>query len=53
MSCFLMICIPCATNASFAGANTVNVGYYPKTSAGHVGTKIAFTRVPEKEEFAE
>jgi DNA polymerase IV len=30
---------------------TVYVGVTPKTLAGHVGTKIAFNRVPEKEEF--
>ena len=35
------------------GANTVSVGSCPKTSAGYVGTKIAFTRVPEKAEFGE
>jgi DNA polymerase-4 len=35
------------------GSNTLNVGYYPKTQAGHVGTKIAFTRIPEKAEFNE
>lgn len=35
------------------GANTLSVGTCPKTSAGYVGTKIAFTRVPEKAEFRE
>lgn len=35
------------------GANTVNLGSCPKTDAGYVGTKIAFTRVPELEEFNE
>jgi len=30
---------------------TVTVGLTPKTSAGHVGTKIAFSRVPDREEF--
>lgn len=30
---------------------TVWLGVVPKTLAGHVGTKIAFSRVPEKEEF--
>lgn len=33
------------------GNNTINLGSTPKTSAGYVGTKIAFTRVPEMEEF--
>ncbi len=32
---------------------TVSVGLPPKTLAGHVGTKIAFSRVPDMEEFAE
>ena len=35
------------------GASTVSVGSRPKTNAGHVGTKIAFTRIPEKAEFNE
>lgn len=35
------------------GANTINLGSCPKTNAGYVGTKIAFTRVPEREEFFE
>lgn len=30
---------------------TVWLGVTPKTLAGHVGTKIAFSRVPEREEF--
>ncbi|MEM7679683.1 MAG: impB/mucB/samB family protein, partial [Pseudomonadota bacterium] len=30
---------------------TVSVGLQPKTLAGHVGTKIAFSRVPDQEEF--
>ncbi|MCB1838916.1 MAG: impB/mucB/samB family protein [Alphaproteobacteria bacterium] len=30
---------------------TVSLGLPPKTLAGYVGTKIAFSRVPEKEEF--
>ena len=30
---------------------TVWMGTIPQTLAGHVGTKIAFSRVPEKEEF--
>lgn len=32
-------------------AETVTLGLPPKTLAGHVGTKIAFSRVPEREEF--
>ena len=32
-------------------AETVTLGLPPKTLAGHVGTKIAFSRVPEQEEF--
>jgi DNA polymerase-4 len=39
-----------ALNKKF-GSNTVYLGSMPKTSAGYVGTKIAFTRVPEMEEF--
>lgn len=35
------------------GANTVALGVCPSTSSGHLGTKIAFTRVPSKEEFCE
>ncbi len=35
------------------GNNTIHLGSTPKTSAGYVGTKIAFTRVPEMEEFGE
>lgn len=35
------------------GANTVSLGLCPKTSAGYVGTKIAFSRVPELAEFDE
>lgn len=35
------------------GANTVTVGMAPKTKAGFVGTKIAFNRIPEVEEFKE
>ena len=30
---------------------TVTLGVPPKTLAGYVGTKIAFSRVPEQEEF--
>ena len=33
------------------GFNTINLGSCPRTNAGYVGTKIAFTRVPEREEF--
>jgi DNA polymerase-4 len=32
-------------------AETVSLGIPPKTHSGHVGTKIAFSRVPDKEEF--
>lgn len=32
---------------------TVSLGITPKTLAGHVGTKIAFSRVPDIEEFSE
>ena len=35
------------------GANTVNLGLCPKTNAGYLGTKIAFNRIPELEEFWE
>ena len=35
------------------GGNTVNIGTCPKTSSGYVGTKVAFTRIPELEEFSE
>ena len=35
------------------GAQTVTIGTPPKTSAGYVGTKIAFNRIPEREEFHE
>ena len=35
------------------GGNTISLGSCPKTTAGYVGTKIAFTRVPEIEEFEE
>ncbi len=35
------------------GSGTVSVGSCSKTLAGYVGTKIAFTRVPEKAEFSE
>ncbi len=39
-----------ALNTRF-GAGTISIGWTPKTSAGHVGTKIAFNRVPAREEF--
>lgn len=35
------------------GSETVQLGISPKTSAGFVGTKIAFNRVPEMAEFSE
>ena len=35
------------------GKQAVTIGMHQKTSADHVGTKIAFTRIPEKEEFHE
>jgi DNA polymerase-4 len=35
------------------GSGTISVGSCSKTLAGYVGTKIAFTRVPEKAEFSE
>lgn len=35
------------------GAETVRIGISPKTSAGFVGTKIAFNRIPDLAEFAE
>ena len=41
-----------ALNKRF-GANTVSLGLCPGTSAGFVGTKIAFSRVPELAEFDE
>lgn len=31
----------------------VSLGIIPKTLAGHVGTKIAFSRIPDMEEFTE
>jgi DNA polymerase-4 len=39
-----------ALNKRF-GQGTIAVGANLKTSAGHVGTKIAFTRVPDQDEF--
>ncbi len=35
------------------GAETLQLGISPKTQAGHLGTKIAFSRVPEMAEFNE
>lgn len=35
------------------GGGAVNLGVCPKASSGYVGTKIAFTRVPELEEFTD
>ncbi len=35
------------------GAETVQLGPAPQTRAGYVGTKIAFTRVPDRAEFWE
>jgi DNA polymerase-4 len=35
------------------GAEKIHLGVSPKTSAGFLGTKIAFSRVPDMEEFAE
>jgi DNA polymerase-4 len=35
------------------GSNTVNLGTCPKTNVGYVGTKVAFNRIPELEEFSE
>lgn len=35
------------------GAQTVTIGTCPKTHAGYVGTKIAFNRIPELQEFNE
>ncbi len=34
------------------GAQTVTIGTYPNTAAGYMGTKIAFSRVPEPAEFS-
>ncbi len=33
--------------------DAVSLGIVPKTLAGHVGTKIAFSRIPDLEEFSE
>lgn len=35
------------------GAESIHVGPSPTTKAGYVGTKIAFNRIPELEEFQE
>ncbi len=35
------------------GSETIHLGISPQTSAGFVGTKIAFNRVPEMAEFSE
>lgn len=35
------------------GIDTIKLGDVPQTQAGHVGTKIAFNRIPEAEEFWE
>lgn len=35
------------------GAGTIQVGTNPTTSAGYVGTKIAFNRIPDQAEFNE
>lgn len=35
------------------GSESIRLGISPKTSAGFVGTKIAFSRVPDREEFVE
>lgn len=35
------------------GAESLSLGPSPKTRAGHLGTKIAFSRVPDMEEFKE
>lgn len=39
-------------NSKF-GANTVFFGHNPKTQAGYLGTKIAFNRIPDTQEFYE
>ena len=35
------------------GAETIRLGVSPRTSAGFIGTKIAFSRIPDREEFRE
>lgn len=39
-------------NAKY-GAETLQIGISPKTQGGYVGTKIAFHRIPQIEEFYE
>lgn len=39
-------------NAKY-GAETIQLGPKPQTQTGFVGTKIAFSRIPDKEEFYE
>lgn len=41
-----------ALNKKFGG-DSVRLGLIPQTRAGYVGTKIAFSRIPDKEEFVE
>lgn len=41
-----------AINRKF-GSDSISLGPTPKTSAGYVGTKIAFNRIPDMEEFYE
>lgn len=35
------------------GAETIRLGESPKTESGYVGTKIAFSRIPDRAEFCE
>ncbi|MAQ70860.1 MAG: impB/mucB/samB family protein [Alphaproteobacteria bacterium] len=35
------------------GSEALHIGFTPKTQAGHVGTKIAFSRIPDIAEFQE
>lgn len=35
------------------GSDSIRIGPVPKTQAGHVGTKIAFNRIPDMAEFHE
>lgn len=35
------------------GAETVRIGESPQTESGYVGTKIAFSRIPDRAEFCE
>lgn len=41
-----------ALNKKF-GKDTVSIGMVPKQARGFTGTKVAFTRIPDMEEFAE